>query len=132
MFISNNYTAFHLRPKSNLFLLFTSLLSTPNVKQSCYFWRISYFSKIRNRPNVLTIRLQWKVQESSHQERQFTCNSFALNFGQKCVKGLKVTKIVKRFCFKAVKSKKVISKKNCFQREPWREYLKRNFKLHVK
>ena len=114
MFISNNYIVFHLRPKLNFLLLFTSLLSTPNVKQSCYFWRISYFYKIRNRPNVLTFRLQWKVQESSHQERQLTCNSFAVNFGQKCVKGLKVTKIVKRFCFKAALGK-VISKKNCYR-----------------
>ena len=60
---------------------------------------------------------QWKDRKSSYKVRQISvlfCNLFVLILGYNCVKGIRVTKIVKKNMFKEVWGE--LQTKNCFQR----------------
>ena len=107
-----------------------SLLTAPIVKNSDMLAGI-YFIFLRNALDQTwnsfdtEFRPQWKDRESSYQVRQnlaLFCKLVALTLSWNCVKGIIVTKTLKKFKFEVAWSK--LEAKPFFQRQSWIKYLR--------
>ena len=115
----------------NFLLLLMSLLTALIVKNSYILTGIYFiFQKKHRRLNLKSFQCQiwtsvkrlWKHLSSKRQILELFCILVALILGWNCVKGLRVTNIVKKINWEEVWGE--LEAKNCLQREPFTKYLR--------
>ena len=141
MFITNTRSSFHMSWKKNLVKRLVNLVKVSknyenDFLQNFLFLSMSlltakigiYFIFLKNslkqtwKSFHAKLQPQWKDQQNSFQVRQILalfCNFVALILHWKCLKGLRVTEIVKEINFEGVWGKVA---KICFQKQGFLKY----------